>query len=466
MDEFENSAEPIAETSVDETGTAAEALLEVSDVTSDGNECEKQCNYPRKKRWGKILKIAGFVVAGLILALSLTVVIYWGCIGVTSFDEGVESIQKLFTPKPNDVLYKESYTVSNEELLEERDEIVAVVGDQKLNNGTLQAFYWMNILEFLNENGYYAMFYGLDTTKPLDQQTNTETGYTWQQLFLNQALTTWHHYQALTLMGLKEGIVTEEDLKQYEVDAKDTLSQAALEGGYSSVDTMLADKIGPGCNYADYVRYLQLYSAEQSYLLQKYEGFELTDEDLEQWFADHEAQLLEQGITKESGYNRDVRHILIAVEGGTEDEDDNIVYSDAEWEACRAEAQEVLDLWLAGDATEESFSELAGEYSEDPGSSGNGGLYEDLNSASGMVQEFTDWYMEENRQPGDYGLIKTSYGYHVMYFSGSEPEWLDACRDGCVTDFAQQLLTEAQENYPLEVTYKNIVLGETSLTES
>ncbi len=44
-------------------------------------------------------------------------------------------------------------------------------------------------------------------------------------------------------------------------------------------------------------------------------------------------------------------------------------------EAAKAKAEELLEEWKNGDATEESFAELAGAWLEDGGSSLNGGLY-------------------------------------------------------------------------------------------
>ena len=64
---------------------------------------------------------------------------------------------------------------------------------------------------------------------------------------------------------------------------------------------------------------------------------------------------------------------------------------------------------------EESFGELAATYSSDGGSSTNGGLYEDVHPGQ-MVTEFNDWCFDASRKPGDTGIVKTSYGYHVMYF--------------------------------------------------
>ena len=38
-----------------------------------------------------------------------------------------------------------------------------------------------------------------------------------------------------------------------------------------------------------------------------------------------------------------------------------------------------------------------------------------------FVKEFQDWAYDESRQVGDMGIVKTSFGYHVMGFLGTEP---------------------------------------------
>ena len=35
-----------------------------------------------------------------------------------------------------------------------------------------------------------------------------------------------------------------------------------------------------------------------------------------------------------------------------------------------------------------------------------------------MVQEFNDWCFDAARKPGDTAVVKTTYGYHIMYFVG------------------------------------------------
>lgn len=408
----------------------------------------------------KALKIVLASAAILVLLSCLSVVVYWGVLGVTSFEEGMQQISAIILPKENNVYRRASYSVSAEKAQKKSDQVVARVGDSELTNGLLQIFYWMDIYEYLEDYGYYAVYYGLDYTQPLDQQTCKDTEGTWQHFFLDKSILNWHSYQALTDMAEAEGVTLEEALQDDLDGLRASLTEAVLDSDYQSIDAMLQADMGPGCTYEDYYRYMELYYKAYSYLEHRLGKVEITDAMLQEYYDTHMEELAEDGISKESGDVKDVRHILIAVEGGTENDDSVMVYSDEEWEACRSEAQAVLDEWLAGEATEESFTELTYLYSEDTGSNTNGGLYENLDADSGFVQEFVDWYMDESRQPGDYGLIRTEYGYHVMYFVESEAQWLRNCRKGVLSDLTSDVLEEARAQFPMdEVEYKKIALG-------
>jgi hypothetical protein len=413
----------------------------------------------------KAWKIALATVAILLLLVVLSVVVYWGVIGVTGFEEGMQHLSELFLPKENNVYRKASYSVSDEKAEKKSDHVVAKVGDTELTNGLLQIFYWMDVYEYLEDYGYYAVYYGLDYTQPLDQQNCKDTEGTWQHFFLDKAILNWHSYQALAKMAAEEGIALDEEFQTELDNLRASLTEAVLESEYGSIDAMLQADVGAGCDYDDYYRYMDTYYRGYSYLKEKVDQFEITDQMLQDYYDAHTEELAEESISKESGNVMDVRHILIAVKGGTEDEDGEVTYSDAEWEACKAEAQKVLDEWLAGDATEESFAELAYTYSEDTGSNENGGLYQNLDAKSGFVQEFIDWYMDDNRKPGDYGLIRTDYGYHVMYFVESEAQWLRNCRQGVMTDKTSEILADARERFPMEVEYKKIALAVVDFSE-
>jgi parvulin-like peptidyl-prolyl isomerase len=67
--------------------------------------------------------------------------------------------------------------------------------------------------------------------------------------------------------------------------------------------------------------------------------------------------------------------------------------------------------------SEETFKTLAAMYNEDTGSKDNNGLYEHGYRGQ-MVETFDLWCFDAARQPGDIGLVKTDYGYHLIYFIG------------------------------------------------
>lgn len=75
-----------------------------------------------------------------------------------------------------------------------------------------------------------------------------------------------------------------------------------------------------------------------------------------------------------------------------------------------AKAKETADSVLERAKAGEDFDALISEYSEDPGSASNPNGY--VFTDGEMVQEFQDGVDALN--PGEIGLVKSSYGYHVI----------------------------------------------------
>ena len=138
--------------------------------------------------------------------------------------------------------------------------------------------------------------------------------------------------------------------------------------------------------------------------------------------------VLFQGSNDNTYALANVRHILISFEGGkTNSTTGQTTYTDAEKKKAKDKAYAIYDEWLYGTegATEENFIKLAKEKSTDPGSKSEGGLYEDVYPGQ-MVTAFNDWCFDENRKPGDHGMVETNYGYHIMYYvSDSETNYRD-----------------------------------------
>ena len=47
-----------------------------------------------------------------------------------------------------------------------------------------------------------------------------------------------------------------------------------------------------------------------------------------------------------------------------------------------------------------------------------------------MVATFNSWCYEDGRQPGDTGIVASSYGQHIMYFVGygDTEHWYNSCK--------------------------------------
>ena len=446
----ENSAEEIVAEEIPAEAAAEETPAEVPAEPA------------RKATPGKIAVAVGSVI---LLAAILIALIVTGQKQKAAETPETESVQVAETVEatipadgnPEDVTCKGSYSVSDEEALAAGDTVVATIGEHQLTNRNLQVYYWMEVQNFLNTYGNYAAYFGMDYTQPLDTQRSVyDENLTWQQFFLQTALQNWNQVQAMSLMAKEAGLTTDAEDQAYLDGLDDYLEQTAAGFGMS-VEELMAANFGPGADKEGYRYFQDLYLNGLPYYETESAKLVPTHEILDAYFAEHEEDYAQSGITRESKFV-DVRHILVQVKGGTTAEDGSTTYSEEDWKTCEDAAQAILDEWLAGDKTEESFAALAGEKTEDPGSQATGGLYEQVYEGQ-MVPEFNDWCFDESRQYGDYGLVRTSYGYHVMFFVGSEPQWISYAESDWMNEQSNKLLEDIVSRYPMEVSYENIALG-------
>lgn len=395
-----------------------------------------------KKTW----KIVLTIIAGICLLGVLA--------GAVLYGYGVD-----LGPRENDVYYNDSYTIKDAKLEKKADTVVATMGNQVLTNGQLQSFYWMGVFDFLDYYAYYLDMIGLDIEKPLDEQVCDEaTGMTYQQMFLESALESWRRYATLVRMSEESGFVLSSEQQQYLDDFENHMKTLAADNKYDDVEEFIDKELFPGGSLKDYYEYNRLSFIALTYYDTLYETLMPTEAEIEAYYTEHETEFKNNGFAKEDGDYYDVRHILIEVKGTT-GEDGKVTYSDADWEACRAEAQQILDDYLAGEKTEDAFAALAKEKSKDPGSAEYGGLYQELTKDTNFVEEFKNWYLDESRKVGDTGLVKSSYGYHVMYFSGSTPIWESETKTMVLSENTSKMLEDAKEKWPMEVNYNKISLG-------
>lgn len=399
---------------------------------------------------------------------------------------------------------------------------------------------------------YLQYLLGLDVTKPLNEQTNTEEDILWSEYFLNEALEQAKSDYALEALALAEDYTMTEDEQESVDNIISNLNTYATLYGYSSADKYLQAMYGYGSNTKSYEEYCRrsalassyynahldaltyedsdirayekdkfdnystysysscylsynnfleggteneetgeiTYSAEEETaardalkkaaeelatatsvenLEQMLESLEFPSEEtsvsvsttdrgmhteisqvLSDWLSDSarkEGDIAalpsvsgegDEAVTNgyyvtvfqsrddNNSYMGTVRHLLVEFDGGTEDEDTgDTVYSDEEKQAAKETAESYLKMYNDGEKTEDAFIELVVEYSADS-TAEDGGLFEDINLDSNLVESFTNWSIDPSRKTGDVEIIESPYGYHVMYFvSFSEMTYRD-----------------------------------------
>lgn len=118
-----------------------------------------------------------------------------------------------------------------------------------------------------------------------------------------------------------------------------------------------------------------------------------------------------------------VRHILIKPNDEGDTANNAKDCTEEQWNTAYDKAKSILDEYNAGEKTSDAFAALAKSNSADSNASG-GGLYENV-VPNQMVPSFNAWCFDSARKAGDTAIVKTQYGYHIMYFesTGDQTVW-------------------------------------------
>lgn len=434
-------------------------------------------------------------LAMLLLAAAL---LLSGCAGKN--EESMESAASAATEQtvpatipgdgnPEDVTCKGSYTAGGD-----LNAVVATMDAQKLTNEELQVWYWSEVAQYRQENHEIAP----DFDRPLDMQICgiDSSVNSWQQYFLKQALSAWHTAQALDRYSAQEPLPLEEAYKPnlenhekymtgmpatevlygyqtyyrpnsmhqaYLDELPQMLETLAREKGYADAAEMARKAFGASREALD--AYAVSGNRSYMYFTHMSHYIEPTAEELD-------------AFCKETGSGDDIsvdfRQILLipgetvfgkkkAEEASAEvtvAADGSVTCSEEVWAACEADAQKFLTDWVKKNkATEATFADAAHKYTKDPGTAVNGGRYQNIRKGQ-MTKVLDDWCFDPARQTGDTAILRSDYGVHILYFSGSQT----VSREEAEQDYYRQqqlaLISKAKEAFPLEVTYSAISLQE------
>jgi hypothetical protein len=303
----------------------------------------------------------------------------------------------------------------------------------------------------------------LNTAQGLDTQLSvSDPGLTWQQYFLRSALQNWHIMQSMALEAEANGFDLDENAKKTLEAIPAQLEETVKYYELESVEELLALNMGAGVALDDFINHQKTYFQGMPYYNDFASKLSFTQEEVEAFFQEHEAEYVQQGLSKEDKMV-DVRHCLIMPEGASTETIRYETFPEEAWTAAEKKAEELLAEWKKGDKTEESFAEMANEHTADGNDSNadgvkDGGLYTGVTKGQ-MVPEFENWCFDASRKTGDVGIVKTEFGYHIMYYVGGELIWPYYVEQDMFAIKGNDFIMAALEKHPMEVDYSAIQMA-------
>ncbi len=312
------------------------------------------------------------------------------------------------------------------------DTLVATFEDYSMSNSKLLYYYWNEYMFVQQTYGDYISML-LDPMTALSQQVMQGTEVSWATYFIDLAVETWGQSVILSQMATDDGFIPPAEVTAELDGMEDSLELSAVEYGFDDANALLQATFGPVATVDGYIEFMTEYMISSAYANSIYDEFYQSNIHLE----------------AEQKFGVNVRHILISPTDDTEQ-----AMEDAE-----QLANDLYFEWSEGEATEDSFAALATEHTQDPGSAGTGGLYENVTPGQ-MVEEFDFWCFEEGRAIGDSGIVQTDYGYHIMYMSG----WSDIAYENLAQTTTQEQyyawMDDLFEDGSADIDYDSINLYE------
>ena len=357
---------------------------------------ERQLAEQKEAKKLKILTIA------MVAAVALMVV---GAIGVAVFNRVIAPME------------------AKKEAEAMRNTVAATVGDHEITAAEYNCFYVDAVSNFYSQVGSYATLYGLDVTKPLDQQiVDEETGTTWADEFKTSAESNIKSVYAICDEAAANGFTLSEDDQTAINNELASLAVNAISYGYSNVDDYLAAMYGAGANEEVVRAYIEKCYTASMYRASVAEAMEYTDADIQAKDAE------DPNAYSNFSYNSYFLSTSKFLEGGTTAEDGTVTYSDEEKAAAIAAAEAVAKSLTGENITsiKDLDTAIAALEINKEATTAASTPYTD-SAYSYLASAIQSWVADESRQAGDLTYLPSTTtdaegkesinGYYVVWFT-------------------------------------------------
>lgn len=316
-----------------------------------------------------------------------------------------------------------SQTITSQGIMEKKTTALTI-GTHELNNAELNYYYMDAVNNFYGNYGSYAAMFGLDPSKPLNEQISDETtGKTWADDFLDTAKNSARSVYALSDAAAAAGFALPEEEQTALDTAISNMEGYAVLYGYPSAKDYLKAVYGKGADMESYRAYLERNALAQAYQNHYAESLSYSDEDLRAAEKDN--------FDAYSSFSYNTYYLAASrfLTGGTENEDGTTTYTDEETAASVAAAEEAAKALTAEDVDSlEALDAAIAALDVNKDTEAVSTAYDNTKFSS-LNGTYADWLTDDSRKEGDVAYFanvttdedgkETTNGYYVVYFRSS-----------------------------------------------
>ncbi len=277
---------------------------------------------------------------------------------------------------------------------------VASVGEEKVSSTEYKFFLGLVKMDMEATGGITETSTDADKKTFWDGKEGNEPRKT---VAANKAIEKLQELKILLMNAKKEKYKLEKaDLDQIKATI-DQLIESEGKGKREDADKVVKEKFGITIDQYESI-YKDYYLAYNRYATDIVKGITIKEDDIKARY--------EKNVPTYNTEKRTVKHVLVmTIDEATQKELEGDKLKEKE-----NLANDILSKAKAG----EDFEALVKQYSEDPGSKDKGGQYSFAKNE--MVPEFENFAFKEGIKEGEIGMVKSSYGYHIIKFikNGSE----------------------------------------------
>ena len=286
------------------------------------------------------------------------------------------------------------------------------IDGEDFNPATVQ-FYYVNEYSYYQSMAQMGYTTGFDASlDPKDQVKDEETGETWYDYFLAQAIDTLTQTTMTNHAAQEEGYTLSAVGQAYVDNYLEQMEQSARSSNYSNLESYLRAQYGSYMTEKDFQNILTAETIASSYKTDHQNSLTYSDEELEAYYQENKDSL--------DTFNYSVFTVQASIETTTTDEDGNTVdLTDEEKQSAfdtakaqaQATAQEIQSKLAAGS----DAADLAEEYSEQVYSSF---AHQSQLGSSFASSEYAEWLYDAARQAGETTIVEydNSDSYTFNYY--------------------------------------------------